>query len=114
MKQLPFKDRAADRMKRGMETWTALIGMITFILGWIILREVFHVPLDNPQLTILNLILSSLAGLQAFVILIAAKRGEAHDEEIMDKISVETDEIDKLLQENTQLTKEIRALLDKK
>src|SRR5690348_3485087 len=74
---VPFRDRAADKMKRAMATWSALFGMLFFILGWILLRNVFQVPVDNPQLTILNLILSSLAGLQCFILLIAAKRGEA-------------------------------------
>lgn len=108
---VPFKDRAADKMKRAMATWSALFGMLFFILGWILLRNVFQVPVDNSQLTILNLILSSLAGLQCFILLIAAKRGEAMNEQITRKIAKETDEIDKLIKENTDLTKEIHGIV---
>ena len=98
-------------MKRAMATWTALFCMLFFILGWILLRNVFQVPVDNSQLTILNLILSSLAGLQCFILLIAAKRGEAMNEQITRKIAKETDEIDKLIKENTDLTKEIHGIV---
>lgn len=103
---VPFKDRAADKMKRAMATWSALFGMLFFILGWILLRNVFQVPVDNSQLTILNLILSSLAGLQCFILLIAAKRGEAMNEQITRKIAKETDEIDRLIKKNTELVTE--------
>ena len=104
--KVPFKDRAADKMKRAMATWSALFGMLFFILGWILLRNVFQVPVDNSQLTILNLILSSLAGLQCFILLIAAKRGEAMNEQITRKIAKETDEIDRLIKKNTELVTE--------
>lgn len=116
--KIPFRDRAADKMKRAMATWSALFGMLVFIVGWIVLRNVLQVPVDNPQLTILNLILSSLAGLQCFILLIAAKRGEAMNEQITRKIAKETDEIDKLIKENmklisenTDLTKEIHSIV---
>lgn len=87
-------ERAADRMKAAMSTWIALFGMLFFILGWIVGTHL-GLPLDNPQLTILNLILSSLAGLQCFVLLIAAKRGEAIMDKIIRRIATETNEIDR-------------------
>jgi uncharacterized membrane protein len=105
---IPFRDRAADKMKRAMATWSALFGMLILIVGWIIARNVLNLPLDNPQLTILNLILSSLAGLQCFILLIAAKRGEALNEEIVRKIAKETDEIDKQVAE---MNRKLDALL---
>jgi uncharacterized membrane protein len=108
-----FSDRSADKMKRAMATWTALFSMLFFILAWILMRNVLQIPLDNPQLTILNLILSSLAGLQCFILLIAAKRGEAQNELLVTKIALETDEIDALIKENTELTKAIHALVSK-
>ena len=107
----PFRDIAADKMKRAMATWTALFSMLFFITGWIFMRNVLQIPVDNSQLTILNLILSSLAGLQCFILLIAAKRGETQNEIITRKIAKETDEIDRLIKENTDLTKEIHGIV---
>lgn len=89
-----FGERMADGMKAIMATWSALFAMLFFILAWIILRDGFNVPLDNSQLTILNLVLSSLAGLQCFILLIAGKRGEVIMDKIIRRIADETNEID--------------------
>lgn len=101
-----FKDRAADKMKAAMSTWSALFTMLGFISGWICLVNV-GIAIDNKQLTILNLVLSSLAGLQCFILLIAGRRGEVMMEKIINHILTETDEIDALLKKNVDLTIEI-------
>lgn len=105
-----FKDRAADKMKAAMSTWSALFTMLAFISGWIALVNI-GVAIDNKQLTILNLVLSSLAGLQCFILLIAGRRGEVMMEKIINHILTETDDIDLLLKKNMDLTKEIHEVI---
>lgn len=108
-----FKDRAADKMKAAMSTWTALFMMLAFISGWITLVNI-GIMIDNKQLTILNLVLSSLAGLQCFILLIAGRRGEVMMERIINHILTETDEIDALLKKNVELTTEIHEAVKQK
>ena len=72
-------ERAADRMKQALATWTALIGMGLFIFAWMIFNS--HLGgsghhFDPYPWILLNLCLSTLAGLQCFVLLIANRRGE--------------------------------------
>jgi uncharacterized membrane protein len=105
-----FKDRAADKMKAAMSTWSALFSMLLFISGWIFLVDI-GIAIDNKQLTILNLVLSSLAGLQCFILLIAGRRGEVMMEKIINHILTETDEIDALLKKNVDLTAEIHRFI---
>jgi uncharacterized membrane protein len=68
-------ERAADAMRNGMGSWGFVFGSLAFLAGWITSAEV-GIPIDNPQLTILNLILSCVAALQGAILLIAAKRSD--------------------------------------
>ncbi len=77
--QLTRGERAADRMKQALATWTALISMGLFIAGWMVFNS--HLAgqghhFDPYPWILLNLCLSTLAGLQCFVLLIANRRGE--------------------------------------
>lgn len=108
--QLTFGQRAADMMKAIFATWAALFGMLAFIFGWIGIVQLFHAPIDNPQLTILNLILSSLAGLQCFVLLIAAKRADQIAAQIALHTFQNTEAIKTLIEQNTALTEQVATL----
>ena len=68
-----FSQRAADRMKAALSTWTALFGVLVFIGLWM---ATDGAGLDPPPWIGLNLILSCFAALQCFVLLIAAKRSD--------------------------------------
>jgi len=74
-------ERAADRMRMGMGTWTFLI---TFLIAMGFWTTTGGLGFDPAPFFRLNLILSMLAGLQGSVLLIAAKRS--------DKISAELQE----------------------
>jgi len=74
-------ERAADRMRTGMGTWTFLI---TFLIGMAFWITSGGFGSDPGPFFKLNLALSMLAGLQGSVLLIAAKRS--------DKISAELQE----------------------
>lgn len=69
-------ERAADRMRNGFGSWTAVFSVLGFIGLWIFLVLFLDVSIDNHQLTILNLVLSTIAALQGAIILLAAKRAD--------------------------------------
>ena len=73
---LTFGQRSADKLRNGMGSWGFIFGALTFLALWIIGVKL-GLPFDNPQLTILNLVLSCLAALQGGILLIAAKRQDA-------------------------------------
>lgn len=85
--QLTRSERAADRMKSALATWSALFAMVGFMAVWVISGGFGADPF--PYI-LLNLCLSTLAGLQCFVLLIANRRGEQiaaelalHDHEML-------------------------------
>ena len=73
---LTLGQRSADKLRNGMGSWGFIFGALGFLAIWIIGVH-FGLPFDNPQLTILNLVLSCLAALQGGILLIAAKRQDA-------------------------------------
>lgn len=71
--ELSFRDRAVDGMKRGMATWTCLLGFLALMVVWIVTGGF---GTDHEPFQGLNLVLSGIAGLQCFVLLLAAKRSD--------------------------------------
>lgn len=114
---LSFGDRAADRMRSGMGSWGFIFGALAFLAVWIGLAE-SGVKVDNPQLTILNLILSCLAALQGGILLIAAKRQDAvasamaqHDYDVNVASKAEIDELKTMQMELHGLISEVHRML---
>ena len=76
-------ERAADKMRHFMGSWGFVTGFVTFMLFWALINVPFvahHVsgsPFDPYPFILLNLLLSTLAGLQGAILLIAAKRADA-------------------------------------
>lgn len=60
-------------MKAALATWTALVAMLAFMAVWV---ATHGFGADPFPYILLNLCLSTLAGLQCFVLLIANRRGE--------------------------------------
>ncbi len=79
-----FGERIADNAVKHIGTWTFLITQSILIALWITLAE-FRL-IDNPQLTILNLILSLQAAVTGPLLLLASNRAAKHD-----RIRAETD-----------------------
>jgi uncharacterized membrane protein len=69
-------ERAADRLRNVMGSWTFVGGFIAFMLVWAALNSFWRGWDDYPYI-LLNLLLSMLAGLQGAILLIAAKRQDA-------------------------------------
>jgi len=100
-------------MKAALATWTALLTMGLFIAGWMLLNSRFgqgKSSFDPYPWILLNLCLSTLAGLQCFVLLIANRRGEQIAAELALHTEKNTEQIQALLEENTELTKAVQQL----
>jgi len=119
--KLTMGERAADGMRNGMGSWTFVFAFLVVMAFWIIVNSVFKLghPLssgtagfDPYPYILLNLVLSTMAGLQAAALLIAAKRADAISSEIAVH-TLKNTEIDRqMLQENTDLTKVVKSHTD--
>jgi uncharacterized membrane protein len=119
--QLTIGERAADRMRNGMGSWAFVFAFLFSMAFWMALNSVFKIghPLaagadgfDPYPYILLNLILSTMAGLQAAALLIAAKRADAISSEIALHTLKNTETDSQLLQENTELTRQVKAHTD--
>ncbi|PIL17483.1 hypothetical protein P775_24145 [Puniceibacterium antarcticum] len=79
--QISFGGRAADRVASFGGSWTFIILFVTVLLCWMALNVVGILahPFDPYPFILLNLALSSLAALQAPVIMMSQRRQETKD-----------------------------------
>jgi uncharacterized membrane protein len=115
--QLTLGERAADRMRNTMGSWSFVFGFFAFMILWAVINSVFYLGgshgkhgYDPFPYILLNLFLSMMAGVQAAALLIAAKRADAIASEIAIHTEHNTDDIKALLQQNVELTNAVRAL----
>lgn len=79
-KELTVGERAADMMRNGMGSW-AFVGLFClFMAGWMLVNG--NKGFDPFPYILLNLMLSTLAGLQGAILLIAAKRSDQISSEL--------------------------------
>ncbi len=80
---MTFGQRIADKVATFGGSWTFIISFTVFLLLWIILNIVFlaNQGFDPYPFILLNLILSSLAAVQAPVIMMSQNRQEEKDRE---------------------------------
>ena len=113
---LTVGERAADRMRMGMGSWTFVFGALIFLGGWIAINVIVkrngQHAFDAYPFILLNLCLSCLAAMQGAILLIAAKRSDqisselaAHDLEVNERS-------EQLIKENTDLTRIIKELTE--
>jgi uncharacterized membrane protein len=103
--QLSLGERAADRLRNGMGSWSFVLGALIFLAGWMIGNR--NDGFDPYPFILLNLLLSCLAALQGAILLIAAKRADQISSELAMhdyETNVEADEIVKSIH---RLTREI-------
>lgn len=108
-RELSFGERAADAMRNGMGSWAFVTVAIGFLFTWMMLND-HHGP-DPYPFILLNLMLSCLAALQGAILLIAAKRADQVTAELAQHHYNETSQLDGLLAENTELTRQMHELL---
>jgi uncharacterized membrane protein len=75
---LTLGERAADRLRNGMGSWTFVFSFLIFMAIWALANTWANIHhWDKYPFILLNLFLSMLAGLQGAILLIAAKRADA-------------------------------------
>lgn len=79
--QISFGQRLADRVATFGGSWTFIVLFGFFLLVWMVINSVFLItkPFDPYPYILLNLILSTLAALQAPVIMMSQNRQEEKD-----------------------------------
>ena len=103
--RLTFGQRAADKMRGALGTWAFLLTLAGAMLVWIITNGLGgHDPM--PYI-LLNLCLSTLAGVQAAVLLIAAKRSDEVAAATALHTLDNTEQLRQLIEQNTELTRMI-------
>jgi uncharacterized membrane protein len=116
--QLTKGERSADRMRNMMGSWPFVFSFFGVMIAWVIIntlllqRVVHHKAFDPYPYILLNLFLSMIAGVQAAALLIAAKRSDAISSEIALHTEKNTDEIKRLIADNTALTADIKKATD--
>ncbi|RBY80802.1 DUF1003 domain-containing protein [Blastococcus sp. TF02A-26] len=78
--QLTVGERAADRLRNGMGSWTFVFGALLFLAGWMLGNG--SSGFDPYPFILLNLVLSCLAAMQGAILLIAAKRADSISSEL--------------------------------
>jgi len=69
-------EKAADVMRHGMGSWPFVFSFVVIMAAWMIYNGMSKHPFDVYPFILLNLMLSTLAGLQGAILLIAAKRAD--------------------------------------
>jgi len=96
-------ERAADHMRHGMGSWPFVFGFVVFMTAWMFVNSNTNHPFDAYPFILLNLMLSTLAGLQGAILLIAAKRADRISAELA-KYHLEVSEATKqMLEEHRQM-----------
>lgn len=79
-KDLKYRDRLADKIASFGGSWKFILLFFLFVLGWMALNiYMLTGPFDPYPFILLNLILSTLAALQAPVIMMSQNRKEEMD-----------------------------------
>jgi uncharacterized membrane protein len=115
--QLTLGQKAADRVRNGMGSWTFVFLFVGFLAVWAALNTAggWH-HWDKYPFILLNLFLSMLAALQGAILLIAAKRQDAisaamaqHDYETNVRAKSEIELLMKINEEQLEIIKELRS-----
>ena len=69
-------EKAADAMRHGMGSWPFVFSFVVLMTAWMLYNGYSHHPFDVYPFILLNLMLSTLAGLQGAILLTAAKRAD--------------------------------------
>ena len=84
--QLTRGERAADKMRNGMGSWTFVFAACGFLALWMIvnatIRHAHGSTFDPYPFILLNLLLSCVAALQGAILLIAARRSDQISSEL--------------------------------
>ena len=105
-------------MRNMMGSWPFVFGFFAVMILWALTNTLLfehilhHKAFDPYPYILLNLFLSMMAGVQAAALLIAAKRADAISSEVALHTANNTEDIKKLLAENTDLTSQVKKNTD--
>jgi uncharacterized membrane protein len=118
-KQLTLGERAADRVRDGMGSWPFVFVFLGSMAVWAFVNTILKIGasdgkkgFDPYPYILLNLFLSMVAGLQGAILLIAAKRADSISSELALHTFDNTEADAKLLSENTELVRQVKANTD--
>ena len=118
-KELTLGERAADRVRNGMGSWPFVFAFLGSMGIWAIVNSILAIGgshgkkgFDPYPYILLNLFLSMIAGLQGAILLIAAKRADSISSELAMHTFKNTEADTELLNENTELTRQVKANTD--
>ena len=118
-KELTLGERAADHVRNGMGSWPFVFVFLGSMGLWAIVNSILSIGGSNGKkgfdpypYILLNLFLSMVAGLQGAILLIAAKRADSISSELAMHTFNNTEADTKLLNENTELTRQVKANTD--
>jgi uncharacterized membrane protein len=118
-KELTLGERAADRVRNGMGSWPFVFAFLGLMGVWAMVNSILAIGgshgkkgFDPYPYILLNLFLSMIAGLQGAILLIAAKRADSISSELAMHTFKNTEADTKLLNENTELTRQVKANTD--
>jgi uncharacterized membrane protein len=77
--RLTFGQRLADRIAAFGGSWNFITMFGVVLIGWMVINSIVAQPFDPFPFILLNLVLSSLAALQAPVIMMSQNRADAKD-----------------------------------
>ena len=93
-------EKAADAMRHGMGSWPFVFIFVAVMIIWMGFNAWTSKPFDPFPYILLNLMLSTLAGLQGAILLIAAKRADRISAELaayhLEVSQVSNDELENL------------------
>ena len=103
-----FGERCADAMRHGMGSWPFVFGFVALMVLWMAYNVIAGRPFDPYPFILLNLCLSTLAGLQGAILLIAAKRADRISSELA-KYHLEVSEsIKQMLADHKQMLEQLK------
>jgi len=120
---LSFADRVSDKISKFGGSWAFILSFLGFLFLWMIINSVQFLwkPFDPYPFILLNLILSTVAALQAPIIMMSQRRVEERDRkrsmqdlDIDMKAEKEIRQIKKQLNNVERLVIEIKDELKKK
>jgi uncharacterized membrane protein len=103
-------DRVADRLRNTLSSWGFIIGSLVFMGLWILIAKEQWFPIDNQQLTYLNLILSCAAALASSIILLSQKRSDVIASEVALHTQKNTDDLMEMNKTQLKILEELRGI----
>ena len=114
--RLTLGDRLADRLATFGGSWKFILIFSALLIVWMIVNSLLGTPFDPYPFILLNLVLSSLAALQAPVIMMSQNRADAKDRiraELDYRVNVKAEtEVAELHQKIDELREELIHAID--